>query len=455
MKTELDKRVSELIDRLMVNDKITALEYEFVPEEPKEAISELARIGQPAVASLIALLKNTAKYSCLYAIKVLGEIKDPAAAKPILDAFSSQDFIDSFTLAEEYNQAVLALHSIGVPALEPTLTFLKEKSEQNDDVGILQAMEILTGIKDEKSFRALVNLLSNDAAEKEEVIHSLEEYGDKRAVEYLKKILTDDGNREDALEVIRKWVSIQEYRSIVAPYASKDVERFANNIGKDLNELKWAHESTAKFEGDNADEFNFVTLEYKIQEAVDNILREVLDLGSYEAIYSDTLKNELDDKFCEIRRSRQDFEHEHKEEIEIAIKKCYPEDVKSQLTKSYKGLVLSRYESGPKIEELLNRIREWLKAQGFSTTSHYGNLWTRKGARGFRLGCFVSAGSDYDRPRTWGTVHFGIWGNGWNEKEVEAFSTSFWGFSEGVILELVGKKRFESQTIKDEQLAEP
>lgn len=93
----------------MVNDKITALEYEFVPEEPKEAISELARIGQPAVASLIALLKNTAKYSCLYAIKVLGEIKDPAAAKPILDAFSSQDFIDSFTLAEEYNQAVLGI----------------------------------------------------------------------------------------------------------------------------------------------------------------------------------------------------------------------------------------------------------------------------------------------------------------------------------------------------------
>jgi len=150
----------------------------------------LVKIGEAAVEPLLELLKDTSRYSCLYAIKVLGEIRDPRAVQPIIEAFSSREFIDE--LGDEYEQPKLALQKIGLPALEPTLAYLQEMKEKDDELGMCTALEILAGIKDEKSFMALVDMLShpNDEVQATAVI-LLGEYGDKRAVEHLKKLLED------------------------------------------------------------------------------------------------------------------------------------------------------------------------------------------------------------------------------------------------------------------------
>jgi len=79
MVEERAKLIERLICELRVNDKKRADEYEESPEEPKEDMDALVKIGRDAVEPLLELLKDTSKYSCLYAIKVLGEIQDPRA----------------------------------------------------------------------------------------------------------------------------------------------------------------------------------------------------------------------------------------------------------------------------------------------------------------------------------------------------------------------------------------
>jgi len=111
MNGESQQVVAKLIKELKVNDGKKASDYEEPPREPEEAMDALVKIGEAAVEPLLELLKDTSRYSCLYAIKVLGEIRDPRAVQPIFEAFSSREFIDE--LGDEYEQPKLALQKIG------------------------------------------------------------------------------------------------------------------------------------------------------------------------------------------------------------------------------------------------------------------------------------------------------------------------------------------------------
>lgn len=195
--------------QLRVNDSIDPNEVDEDPPEPKEAMVELAKIGQPSVAPLIKVLENPSNYSCVYAITVLGEIGASEAAKPILDAFTSKDYINyrvTYRLKDFTSEVNEALHKIGLPALEPTLAFLKKKRDEKDTGGMLEAMGILVGIKNEKSFATLVDLLNEEGMEKEYILADLVEYGDPRAIEHLKRLVNqsqDEEERRDIFEAIR------------------------------------------------------------------------------------------------------------------------------------------------------------------------------------------------------------------------------------------------------------
>jgi len=109
------------------------------------------------------------------------------------------------------------LQKTGLPALEPTLKYLKEAKEKGDDIGMVIASEILGGIKDERSFKALVDMLSyQDIDVQNSAIDELSRYGDKRAVEYLERFLENADARDYVSEVIRKLVTEEEYQSITA-----------------------------------------------------------------------------------------------------------------------------------------------------------------------------------------------------------------------------------------------
>lgn len=450
MKAKTSDRVNLLIKKLKVNDKKDLEEYEETPDEPKEAMDELSAIGDPAVDSLLQLLKSHSKFSCQYAIEILGNIRNPRATRPILEVLTSEQCSGLFQLSIDYDQAILAIQKIGSPALEQTLEFLKEKISSNDETAAHQICKILVGIKDDRSFFALADMLSNGVINRDDAINFLGEYGDKRAVDYLKKILADDQEeRILALKFIRKWVSLKEYQNIIAPYVVKDIEDYKGKIQRSLGELTRAHIYKPNFEGDSAEEFSFISLEHKIQNSLSDILENVYELGQYEAAYPDDFDDFINKK-AEIYQNWLKYEEEHSEELELAVNNCYPEDVISKMTKAFKGLAQSKYESGPKIEELLKRLIEWLKAQSFSVTKDGSSFWAMKGLKGSRQGCFVSSGSDDDLARTWGRLHLGVWGSGWTDEDAKEFSDKFWEFSETTIKELTGKNKLEIKIIKEE-----
>jgi HEAT repeat protein len=444
-------QIDELVDGLKVNDKKAVSDYEDFPRKPKAAMNDLVKIGKPAVEHLLELLKDGSRFSCFYALEVLCKIEDPRTVQPLLGLFSNDVFMENFIDMEpEYlDMYVEAFRKIGLPSLEPILTFLEDSVKQGEGgvYGIMVASRILAGIKDEKSFTALVNILSlkmdNEGYPQIRAIEALAEYGDKRAVEPVRKFLENDIVRDYALDALRKMVSLKEYRVLAAPYVLKRLDKFASAIGKNLEALKWAHRLEKRFAGDDADELNFISLEHEIFTAVFSLVKEVFELAKYEANYP-----ELDfNKIFKKRQEWMDYEFEHQEEVGI-INRCCP-DFKSTLTKSYKGLVSPAYGSHTKIDALLLRISQWLKEQGFSVTSdNTYNLLARRGKRRSRQGCIASVGSDYDSGKTWGIVRLSIWGNGWTKGGMEEFDTSFWAFSETVIRKLVGKKKFECQIVK-------
>jgi len=449
------EQISKLIEALKINDEKRADEYEEEPDEPREAMDALVKVGKLAVEPLLELLKDTSKYSCLYAIKVLGEIRDPRAVQPIIEAFSSEDFREVFVETGDYDEPNFALQKIGLPALEPVLNYLEEKKKKADVEGMVFSLSVLAHFKDEKAFRALVNMLSySDDEVQYFAIESLREYGDKRAVEYLKKLLgkidAKDIDAEDllinvgksAIDAIRKLAPTREYRNIIAPYALEYLKRSREEINKYLRHIESTHEYPLRFEGDDAEDLNAVAQEYKIGESMQNLLRRAAELAVYEAVISDDEYKQLETIFWKLFENQLEFKREHEEEIDI-IKGYIPGPVLKEKKRSYKGLAPeSTFAEHPKLDTLRTRIWERLKKQEFRVFRKHSNLFARKGAKNARKGCYVAVVKDDERPRTWGLVHLILWGEGWTEEEVEKFTEPFWQHVDRVVIELVGEKKF-------------
>jgi len=452
METEKARLVEELIAKLKVNDRKPASEFEETPKEPREAMEELVRIGRPATEPLLELLKNASKYSCFYAIKVLGDIGDPSAAQPILNMFSNQEYLDTFAeIGDEYLEAALALHKIGLPSLEPTLTFLKERIKQDDDLGIYHATRILVGIKNEKSFAALVNLMSqSDDQPQLDAVAALGDYGDKRAVEHLKKLLPNAEIRNEVLESIRKLLPTQDYWEIIAPYAVEQLKSLHEGISQNLRDLQYAHEYADKpsprFEGDNARELNALALERRIREAVENLLQKAIEVGVYEAIIPDDTGYEFNRMLLRAQEKWLKFKSDHEEEMNIVEGRI---PIISEMTKSYKGLAQTSWGPNPKLDDLRMKILEWLKKQDFLVTREHSHLWARQGKKASRKCCYVAVVKDDERPRSWGAVNLTLWGKAWTSNEAETFQKAFWTYVEKIVTELVGKKKLQTQIIKE------
>jgi HEAT repeat protein len=228
----------------LLNDKVQTVQ--------KDAAQELVRIGKPAVEPLIAelknenivlrkeaaqilgeirdsraveplisLLKDSEADTRASAAKALGEIKDTRAVEPLIIALSDADpsvrdeaawalgelkdprAIESLILALNGEDAKVmfgaanALKTIGEPAIEPVIRYLKNEKSRNRGMGgfILQEMGF-------PALDALISLLQDpDPLVRETSAQAIGnmyvgvEKKDARAVEPLRKCLKDENER--------------------------------------------------------------------------------------------------------------------------------------------------------------------------------------------------------------------------------------------------------------------
>ena len=444
-----DKNLDKLIEALKINDGKEDWD-DIYPEDPQSVMETLVKKSKLAFEPLVKLLLNPSKFSCLYAIKILGEIADPRAIQPIIKAFFSESFLDTFE-DDETLVPKIALQKIGPPAIEPILQTLEQKKKCNDVYSITLILETLARIRDERSIAVLIDALFHpDAFVQETAINMLMYYGDKRAVEPLQKILGDTKAREYAVEAIRKLVPTRQYRAIIAPYAIEQLESYGREIRLKLRDILFAYEYPPRFEGYNADELIALSQEIKINSSIESILENAADLAVFEAAITDDEYSELHRIILNITRRKWDIDRQKEEEIAIIEGYMPTKVVHTKMARSYKGLVRSTYGPNPKLEVLRARIWEWLKEQEFKITiKNEYQAWAMKGSKEKRKGCYVAVVIDHKRPRTWGLVQIYIWGEGWTQNEHEQFSTAFWQNNEKIVEELVTKKKLKIQVIEN------
>ena len=444
-----DKNLEKLIEALKINDRKENWD-DIYPEEPQSVMEALAKKGGLAVEPLFKLLLNPSKFSCLYAIKILGEIADPRAIQPIIEAFFSDSFLDTFE-DDEVLVPMIALEKIGLSAIEPILSTLEQKKKRGDIYSITLVLKTLARFRDERSLDVLIDALFHaDSFVQETAIDMLKDYGDKRAVEPLQKILEDTKAREHAIEAIRKLVPTWQYRAIIAPYAIEQLESYAREIRLKLRDILYAHEYSPRFEGYNADELIALSQGIKINTSIESILKNAADLVVFEAAITDDEYNKFHRIILNITSRKWDIDRQKEEEIAIIDGYIPTNLVHAKMARSYKGLVHSAYGPNPKLDKLRVRIWEWLKKKNFKLTiKNEYQAWAMKGPKGKRKGCYVAVVVDHERPRTWGLVQIYIWGEGWKQNEPDQLTTAFWQNTEKIIEELVTKKKIKTQVIEN------
>jgi hypothetical protein len=453
MDTKDDELIEKLILELKKHDSIKAGEYDNLPEIPEEFIEELIKMGTEALEPLLDLLKDPSRVSCYYSLVALTEIGDPRSVEPILDVLFGDEYHGNFRRLSEHDQPILALHKIGLPALEPTLEYLRDidPEEEYGFLRIMDGLEVLGGIKHEKSYSMLVEMLFYPYEEVQEfAIEILGRYGDKRAIEDLEKLLVDEEFRDLALDSIRSLASFYEYQKIVDPFAPVYIKEASNEINQNLRQLQFTHEYPKEFDGDDAELFSSLARQIKILGNTRSIIDTSLRLAWFEKVITFEEYWETRKITNEILVQENELKKRNEEEITI-IEGYIPGPVLIKETRSYRGLTsVSRYVEHPKLEKLRLKIQEWLKKQYFRVLKEKNSYYARKGDPENRKGIYVASAKDYDnKRRIWGQVSYMIWGGGWEENEAEQFKTSFITFLDKSVEQLVGDKKFEVKIIEE------
>jgi len=476
--------IVDLVQKLTINDVKDAGEYEEEPEEPRQAMDDLVKIGEPATKELIKLLKSTLKYSSLYAVTVLSKMQsvDPIAIKPLFSLLGDEEFVN-FSDGEE--NAVRALQKIGLPALQPVLRYLEEQKKRDDVSGIIWALMTLSGIKDEKSYAALIDGLSykNDEVQGS-ALDYLSEYGDKRALEPLSKLLEDPewADHKDLVQWhIRDLAEPDEYRKILLQHGlikpnrmdsfTKETARFTREMTYGLGKF-----GLGEFGGTDADIFNEIKRKLPVMEALEGLFYELAELAVEEAVISKKQFRQLENISDELREQRFSLEEDYREELGILewnyyyvfegeYRKgekertdFYRENFVTNEKRCYKSLTPQGQREPSDFSVFTKTLQEWLQQQDFLITTHRGSVIARRGNKAMRQGCFVdvwSAPVSWDNResmhhlRLYKIVELTLWGKGWTDDSKSSFLKSFWEFVDDTIFKMVGKKKYNREILQD------
>lgn len=465
--TRIEKKIDDLIKELRKNDYKEAQEWhdeEQEPQEPWKAINELVQIGKPSLKPLLALLENTTKYSCFYAVKALAQIGDPIAAKPLIDLFDDEKFIDTFENEADmsYELIIAALKEIGRPALPSILGYLKKQKNYGNNNGIIYALWALSEIKDKRSYEALINALSYPDDEIQDwAIGLLAKYGDKRALKHL-AIFLEDPNWKDYIRELksnlRRLSTPNEYRKILQEHrlvGLENMESFRERLNISAREMISAYEFEKKFEDHDADLLNALTRESRIREALIRLFEEISELAVDEAVISYKTYEQLQKMVSTLRHQQRRFERKFEEEFGIIYWNYLPpsrfrrENFVKDEKRSYKALAPESIydEHHPRLERLAENLRRWLRKHNFLLTQRDRTIIARKGRKKSRRGCFIKLGKATSRG-TWGLVDLTLWGGGWTNENKSAFLVPFWQFVEETVEGMVGERKFKIRTVK-------
>lgn len=205
---EEEKDIGSLIFELQKHDNPRGykLEYKQIKGEFEPIINTLIERCDEALDSLHKLLEHEETWSCLFALETIREIKSEKSI-PFLINFivtNEEGYHD-----EGYEEAMRALIHIGKPAVE---TLLREvKSDFNDSIFSLYLVGALTGIKDERVYSFMVEVINDLMANPEKYdgwfklemfVYDFSEQENKEVLPLLRELLSKEWlNDSERMEI--------------------------------------------------------------------------------------------------------------------------------------------------------------------------------------------------------------------------------------------------------------
>ena len=119
-------------------------------------IKTLAQCGEASLPYLHPLLEHEETWSCWAALQTLREIKNPKSIQPLIEFILNNEYGDRWERCED---AMLALHDIGKPAIAPLLSEINRQFEKKDYRSFLTGA--LTGIEDDEVYSFMTQVLND------------------------------------------------------------------------------------------------------------------------------------------------------------------------------------------------------------------------------------------------------------------------------------------------------
>ncbi len=294
------------------------------PDKQKKNISEIVKIGQPAVSPLIKALKNYNYLVRSNSIKALSELGDTCAIVPLIntlqdpnvdvrisaiealkkfkDARAVEPLIELLNHEDEHVRinALIALKELKDP--RASVPFLSLLNDSNERVRIYSIMG-LGELNNRVAVKTLITFLKDSSqAIRISTIWTLGMIKDTQAVEPLIDALKDN-NSEIQYEIIKALGKIRDERAIEPLikafngfYLNNDIEKKSKNDFNDMLLLirKASAEALCEFNNDNAIQALIDALEKEDNEIQMVILKALLKVKYNGAVKPliNTLKNE-------------------------------------------------------------------------------------------------------------------------------------------------------------------
>ncbi|MFH1849452.1 MAG: SEC-C metal-binding domain-containing protein [archaeon] len=175
------------------NEERYDLEYDTVKEKLNPVIKKLIEMGDPALDLLHELIRHEETWSCLFALEILKEIISEKSIPFLIDFIISNDDLDYFESGEE---AMYALHNIGVPAIEPLIAAVIDSFAQKKYIYYL--VGALNEIKDQRVYSFMKEIVNDYLAHNEkyvgwfvidDFVHDFDKQGKEEILPLLRQIL--------------------------------------------------------------------------------------------------------------------------------------------------------------------------------------------------------------------------------------------------------------------------
>jgi len=184
----MEKDVIELIEELKKydNSKGYKLEYVEVQKKLDPIIKELSVRGNEVLDLLHELLKNEETWSCVFALKILRNIKNEKSITPLINYIVKTENEDYGDYGED---AMFALTAIGEPAISPLIEEIKRQFEKK--IFYIFLTGALTEIKNEEVYKFMKEIT-------EDYIKNEEKYDEWFHID----IFTSDFPKQEKKEIL-------------------------------------------------------------------------------------------------------------------------------------------------------------------------------------------------------------------------------------------------------------